>query len=121
MAKWDEGYVTDVAYTRDFYREITPVWLTTASLMLGHRSPDLAKPFSYADIGCGHGFTALWSPRRARTLMSTGLTSTQRISSSPTAWRIRPVCATCGLLSPHSPSLRGAFCLTSTLWSRTAS
>ena len=59
MAKWDEGYVTDVAYTRDFYREITPVWLTTASLMLGHRSPDLAKPFSYADIGCGHGFTAL--------------------------------------------------------------
>ena len=24
MAKWDEGYVTDVAYTSNFYREITP-------------------------------------------------------------------------------------------------
>lgn len=59
MAKWDEGYVTDVAYTCDFYREITPAWLTTASLLLGHRSPDLAKSFSYADLGCGHGFTAL--------------------------------------------------------------
>jgi len=32
MAKWDEGYVTDVAYTSNFYREITPVWLAATSL-----------------------------------------------------------------------------------------
>jgi len=59
MAKWDEGYVTDVAYVSSFYREITPAWLTTASLVLGHRAPDLAQPFSYADLGCGNGFTTL--------------------------------------------------------------
>jgi SAM-dependent methyltransferase len=59
MAKWDEGYVTDVAYTSNFYREITPVWLAATSLLLGHRSPDLTKPFSYADLGCGNGFTTL--------------------------------------------------------------
>jgi SAM-dependent methyltransferase len=33
--------------------------LATTSLLLGHRSPDLNKPFSYADLGCGNGFTTL--------------------------------------------------------------
>jgi SAM-dependent methyltransferase len=59
MAHWDDGYVTDVVYTSNFYREITPSWLAMTSLLLGHRPPDLAKPFSYADVGCGNGFTAL--------------------------------------------------------------
>ncbi|HME20154.1 MAG TPA: class I SAM-dependent methyltransferase [Acetobacteraceae bacterium] len=59
MAQWDDGYVTDVVYTSNFYREITPSWLAMTSLLLGHRPPDLAQPFSYADIGCGNGFTAL--------------------------------------------------------------
>jgi SAM-dependent methyltransferase len=59
MARWDDGYVTDVVYTANFYREITPVWLAMSSLLLGHRPPDLTKPFSYADLGCGNGFTAL--------------------------------------------------------------
>ena len=59
MAQWDDGYVTDVAYTSNFYREITPAWLAMTSLLLGHRPPDLAKPFTYADLGCGNGFTTL--------------------------------------------------------------
>jgi SAM-dependent methyltransferase len=59
MAQWDDGYVTDVVYTSNFYREITPTWLAMTSLLLGHRPPDLTQPFSYADIGCGNGFTAL--------------------------------------------------------------
>jgi SAM-dependent methyltransferase len=59
MAGWDDGYVTDVVYTTNFYREITPVWLATAALLLGQRPPDLTRPFRYADLGCGHGFTAL--------------------------------------------------------------
>jgi len=59
MANWDDGYVTDVAYTTNFYREITPVWLATTSLLLGHRPPDLTVPFRYADLGCGNGFTTL--------------------------------------------------------------
>ncbi len=59
MAQWDDGYVTDVAYTSAFYREITPSWIAMTSLLLGHRPPDLAKPFTYADLGCGNGFTTL--------------------------------------------------------------
>jgi SAM-dependent methyltransferase len=59
MAQWDDGYVTDVAYTSNFYREITPIWLGMASLLLGHRPPDLTKPFTYADLGCGNGFSTL--------------------------------------------------------------
>jgi SAM-dependent methyltransferase len=59
MSHWDDGYVTDVAYTTNFYREITPAWLGMTSLLLGHRPPDLARPFRYADLGCGNGFTAL--------------------------------------------------------------
>ena len=53
MAQWDDGYVTDVAYTSHFYREITPNWIASTSLLLGQRPPDLAAPFSYADLGCG--------------------------------------------------------------------
>ena len=59
MPGWDDGYVTDVSYTTNFYRETTPVWLATASLLLGQRAPDLTRPFRYADLGCGHGFTTL--------------------------------------------------------------
>ena len=59
MAKWDDGYVTDVVYTSNFYREITPAWLASTSLLLGYRPPDLRRKFSYADLGCGNGLTAL--------------------------------------------------------------
>ncbi len=59
MARWDEGYVTDVVYSSGFYREITPNWLAMTSLLLGHRPPDLSKPFNYADVGCGNGVTTL--------------------------------------------------------------
>ncbi|MDR3529352.1 MAG: class I SAM-dependent methyltransferase, partial [Rhodopila sp.] len=58
MADWDDGYVTDVIYTRHAHREMTPAWLAITSLLLGHRPPDLSQPFRYADLGCGHGLTA---------------------------------------------------------------
>jgi hypothetical protein len=44
MVQWNDGYVSDVVYTSNFY---------------GVSSPDLAKPFAYADLGCGNGITAL--------------------------------------------------------------
>jgi SAM-dependent methyltransferase len=59
MAGWDDGYVSDVVYTRNFHRETTPAWLAAAALLSGHRPPDLARPFRYADLGCGHGLTAI--------------------------------------------------------------
>jgi SAM-dependent methyltransferase len=60
MARWDDGYVTDVTYTDNVYREMTPSWLAFASLLLGQRPPDLSRPFRYADLGCGVGMTALF-------------------------------------------------------------
>lgn len=59
MAGWADGYVTDVVYTNNYYRECAPSWLAAASLLLGHRPPDLTRPYRYADLGCGLGFTAL--------------------------------------------------------------
>ncbi len=59
-ARWDEGYVTDVAYTSNVFREITPCWLALTALLLGQRPPDLTRPFRYADLGCGNGMTAVF-------------------------------------------------------------
>ena len=58
-AGWDDGYVSDVVYTRNFHRETTPAWLAAAALLSGQPPPDLARPFRYADLGCGHGLTAI--------------------------------------------------------------
>lgn len=57
--RWDEGYVTDVTYTSNVYRETTPAWLALTALLLGQRPPDLARKFRYADLGCGNGMTAV--------------------------------------------------------------
>jgi SAM-dependent methyltransferase len=59
MARWDHGYVTDVAYTTNAYQETMPSWLAACSVLLGYRPPDLAAPFRYADLGCGNGLSAL--------------------------------------------------------------
>jgi SAM-dependent methyltransferase len=59
MARWDHGYVTDVAYTTGAFQEAAPVWLAACSILLGYRPPDLGAPFRYADLGCGNGLNAL--------------------------------------------------------------
>jgi SAM-dependent methyltransferase len=59
MARWDHGYVTDVAYTTNAYQETMPSWLAACSVLLGYRPTDLAGPFRYADLGCGNGLSAL--------------------------------------------------------------
>ena len=59
MPSWNDGYVTGMVYTQASYRELMPAWLATAALLLGHRPPDIAKPFRYLELGCGHGLTAI--------------------------------------------------------------
>jgi len=59
MAAWNDGYVFDVPYTTGFYREISPGWLATASMLLGHRPPDPVGPYRWAELGCGHGLSVL--------------------------------------------------------------
>ena len=57
MSGWSQGYVTDLGYTTNIYREFTPAWLAFAALLLGQRPPDLARPFRMAELGCGYGLT----------------------------------------------------------------
>jgi len=59
MARWDDGYTSDLVYTSGFYRELAPGWLGLAALLMGHRPPDLARPFRWAELGCGNGFSAV--------------------------------------------------------------
>lgn len=58
MNQWSDGYVADVSYTAGFYRETTPRWLAFTALLLGHRHPALDRPFRWAELGCGQGFSA---------------------------------------------------------------
>ena len=57
MARWNDGYVSDVAYTANIYREELPSWLALSAVLLGQRPPDLARPFRMAELGCGHGMS----------------------------------------------------------------
>jgi SAM-dependent methyltransferase len=59
-AGWSAGYVTDIAYSRGYYAEQTPVHLALTALVMGVET-DLPGPtdeVSYLELGCGHGFTA---------------------------------------------------------------
>lgn len=53
---WTEGYVSDIAYTTGFYRELAPSFLSFAALLMGQNAPDPSLPFAYAELGCGQGF-----------------------------------------------------------------
>jgi SAM-dependent methyltransferase len=57
MARWNDGYVVDIGYTANVYREFTPSWLRLATLLLGHRPPDFSGAFCMAELGCGYGMT----------------------------------------------------------------
>lgn len=55
----NDGYVTDVAYPPHFHREIQPVWLTSLVTFLGSAAPDISRPYSYCELGCGMGINLL--------------------------------------------------------------
>ena len=53
---WTDGYVSDIAYTTGFYRELAPTFLCFAARLQGQHAPDPDAPFAYAELGCGQGF-----------------------------------------------------------------
>lgn len=53
---WQAGYFADSGYTYGSYPQQSPCTLFFSALLAGHRSLDLAAPFSYLDLGCGQGF-----------------------------------------------------------------
>jgi SAM-dependent methyltransferase len=54
-----DGYTTDVDFPAYFYKEMSPVWLSCVSLWQGFEPPDLTRPFSYCELGCGLGVNLL--------------------------------------------------------------
>ena len=56
---WSEGYVTDVGYTRGYYRELSSAHQSFSLAATGHEPPDLEKPFTKVELGCGYGVSLL--------------------------------------------------------------
>jgi len=52
---WTEGYASDIAYTMHFPHKLSPGWLSYVATVCGVHAPDLKQPFTYAELGCGHG------------------------------------------------------------------
>ena len=54
-----DGYTTDVSYPAFFYKEMQPVWLCCVAHFLGFAAPDLTRPFTFCELGCGTGTNLL--------------------------------------------------------------
>jgi len=53
------GYVTDTVYKRTFTRELAPAWLDHVAIVAGFAPPDRGDAFTWCDLGCGLGATAV--------------------------------------------------------------
>ena len=59
MTSWASGYMTDIAYTSAFFRELSPSFLRFAALAgAGVAGPDPERKLTYCELGCGQGFSA---------------------------------------------------------------
>ncbi|MDR1235415.1 MAG: methyltransferase regulatory domain-containing protein [Holosporaceae bacterium] len=52
-----EDYITDVAYISNYYGDLAPVHLSFIAAINNFRAPDILRPFSYCELGCGCGKT----------------------------------------------------------------
>ena len=55
---WNDGYVVDVPYVEQVFREMTPPWLSLTSVLNLQPPLDTTRPFTYLELGCGRGLTA---------------------------------------------------------------
>jgi predicted O-methyltransferase YrrM len=53
------GYLLDVEYTGDFYDHLAPAQLSYVAAINGFRPPRLDRPFTWCELGCGKGVSAL--------------------------------------------------------------
>jgi len=58
MNDWTSGYVADIDYTHDFFRELTPSHLGFCALSKGHDHALNGAKLTYCELGCGQGFSA---------------------------------------------------------------
>ncbi len=55
MHDWTYGYVADVEYVYNFFKELTPAHLAFALVAKGFRPPDCHQKFHYCELGFGQG------------------------------------------------------------------
>jgi SAM-dependent methyltransferase len=58
MTDWTSGYVADIDYTYDFFRELTPSHLAFCATSKGHDHGLGREALSYCELGCGQGYSA---------------------------------------------------------------
>lgn len=56
--RWNEGYTTDHEYALHFDPDLAPQRLNYACWLNGVEPVALDQPFTYFELGCGHGFTS---------------------------------------------------------------
>jgi SAM-dependent methyltransferase len=54
-----DTYLTDTPYTWGLYAELNPTHLNYVCLLNGHTPRPLEQPFTYCDLGCGHGLSII--------------------------------------------------------------
>lgn len=59
MSDWGEGYVTDLQYVPAFCKDQSPAILRLACLLNKVETTPESGGFTYCDLGCGEGVTAL--------------------------------------------------------------
>lgn len=59
MSQWQAGYVSDIEYTAQFYRELSPDYLNTVCLLHGNQPPAIEHGFTYCELGCGQAISTL--------------------------------------------------------------
>lgn len=58
MSDWTSGYVADLDYTHDFFRELTPALIGFSALSKGQKHSLNQPNVTYCELGCGQGFSA---------------------------------------------------------------
>jgi SAM-dependent methyltransferase len=58
QTKWNDGYAADQEYTLHFDPDLAPEQLNYACLLNGVEPIALDQPFTYFELGCGHGLTS---------------------------------------------------------------
>jgi len=59
MNEWMEGYTSDIEYTSNYYKELSPDFLNVCALMANVQPIPTDEPFTYCELGCGQGLTIL--------------------------------------------------------------
>ena len=52
MPTWTSGYVSEIAYSHGYYRELVPAALDFACLAAGAYAPHLQNNINFCELGC---------------------------------------------------------------------